>query len=149
MSVQDYVIRPARVGDLLAVIGRLQECGLPTTDLTLDSFSGFHVAETNDQRVAGVAGLERAGSKALLRSVAVAAQWRRCGLGERLVAHCETEALLAGISEVYLLSAMAIGFFRRQGYQELSRAAIPAEIAAHRHFHSLCAENSRCLGKRL
>lgn len=149
MSVQDYVIRPARVGDLLAVIGRLQECGLPTTDLTLDSFSGFHVAETNDQRVAGVAGLERAGSKALLRSVAVAARWRRCGLGERLVAQCETEALQAGVSEVYLLTATAITFFHRLGYQDLSRAVVPAEIAAHRQFRSLCAPNARCLGKRL
>jgi amino-acid N-acetyltransferase len=115
MIVTDYVIRPARVDDLLAVIGRLQECELSTTDLSLTCLANFHVAETNDQRVAGVAALERAGSKALLRSVAVAAQWRRCGLGQRLVAHCETEALTAGVSEVYLLTATAIGFFRRQG----------------------------------
>ena len=149
MNVQDYVIRPARVGDLLAVIGRLQECELSTTELTLTSLANFHVAETNDQRVAGVAALERAGSKGVLRSVAVAAQWRRCGLGERLVAHCETEALTAGVSEVYLLTATAIGFFRRQGYQELSRAVVPAEIAAHRQFFSLGATSAQCLGKRL
>lgn len=149
MSEQNYVIRPARVGDLLAVIGRLQECELPTTDLSLTCLAEFHVAETSDQRVAGVVGLERAGSKALLRSVAVAAQHRRCGLGERLVAHCETEALQAGVSEVYLLTATAVGFFHRLGYQELSRAVVPAEIAAHRQFRCLCAPNARCLGKRL
>lgn len=149
MSVADYVIRPARVGDLLAVIGRLQECELSTTDLTLTSLADLHVAETNDQRVAGVAGLERAGSRALLRFVAVAAQWRRSGLGQRLVAHCETAALLAGVSEIYLLTATAADFFRRQGYQELSRAVAPAEIAANRQFFGLGTANARCLGKRL
>lgn len=149
MSVADYVIRPARVGDLLAVIGRLQECGLQATDLTLASLADFHVAETPDLRVAGVVGLERRGSKALLRSLAVAAQHRQCGLGERLVAHCETAALTVGVSEVYLLTASAVSFFRRQGYQELARAVVPAEIAAHRQFRSVCAQRAQCLGKRL
>ncbi|MBS1230150.1 MAG: family acetyltransferase [Proteobacteria bacterium] len=149
MSIGDYVIRPARVADLLAVIGRLQQCELSTTDLTMLSLANFHLAETNDQRVAGVVGLERAGSMGVLRSVAVAPQWRGSGLGQRLVAHCETAALTAGVSDVYLLTTTAIGFFRRQGYQELSRAVVPAEIAALRQFHSLCAPSVRCLGKIL
>lgn len=149
MTVQNYVIRPARTGDLLAVIGRLQECELLTTDLTMSSLANFHVAETVDQRIAGVVGLERAGSKGLLRSVAVAPQWRGCGLGQRLVAHCETAALIDGVSDVYLLTTTAIDFFRRMGYQDLSRTVVPAEITAHRQFHNLCPASARCLGKML
>jgi len=145
MSVQDYVIRPARVADLLAVIGRLQQCELSTTDLTMLSLANFHLAETNDQRVAGVVGLERAGSKGVLRSVAVAPQWRGSGLGQRLVAHCETAALIAGVSDVYLLTTTAIDFFRRIGYQDLARNVLPSEITAHQRFPA----SARCLGKRL
>lgn len=149
MSAEDYVIRPARVGDLLAVIGRLQDCALSTADLTLTGLADFLVAELSDQRVIGVVGLERSGTRALLRSLAVTAEHRRCGLGGRLLAHCETAALTAGVSDIYLLTATAVDFFRRQGYQELTHAVVPAEVAAHRQFHSLCAQRAQCLGKRL
>ena len=143
------VIRDARPDDLAAIVGVLTACQLPAADLTAESIANFHLAEAEDGQIVGVAGLDRAGSRGLLRSVAVAPHCRGKGLGEELVRRCETAALVAGVTEAYLLTTTASEFFRRLGYQEISRGVVPAEIAAHAQFRSICPATADCLGKKL
>jgi amino-acid N-acetyltransferase len=142
-------IRPASPDDLATLLSLLDECQLPSADLTLSSVQNFHVAEAENGEVAGVAGLDKAGSKGVLRSVAVAQRYRGRGVAEQLVRQCETSALIAGVNEVYLLTLTAKNFFRRLGYQVLSREVVPREIAAHQEFQNLCPASAQCLGKRL
>lgn len=149
MTEKNHEIRSATADDLPAITELLQEYELPTSDLTENNLALFLVAETTDKRIVGVAGLDRVGSTGLLRSVAVTRHWRRRGLGQRLVAQCETVALIAGVNDVYLLTVTAIDFFRRMEYQALSRGAVPVKIAEHSQFRSLCPANAQCLGKRL
>ncbi|MEI7612254.1 MAG: arsenic resistance N-acetyltransferase ArsN2 [Betaproteobacteria bacterium] len=146
---ETLTIRPATTTDLPAVITLLKECGLPSDDLSADSLSHFHVIEGENGKLEAVAGLDRAGSRGLLRSLAVSPRCRGRGLGEKLVSQCETAALVAGIHEIYLLTTTASGFFVRHGYRELSRKVVPAAIAAHPQFESLCPASATCLGKRL
>ena len=149
MTEKNHVIRSATAEDLSAITELLQECELPTSDLTENNLALFLVAETADKRIVGVAGLDRIGSTGLLRSVAVSRNWRRSGLGQRLVAQCETAALIAGVYDVFLMTVTAIDFFRRMEYLALSRGAVPAKIAEHSQFRSLYPSSAQCLGKRL
>ena len=142
-------IRPASPDDLQAILILLEESQLPAVDLTVNSLANFHIAEAENGEVAGVAGLDKAGSRGLLRSLAVAPRYRGKGVAEQLVLQCETSALIAGVYEIYLLTLTAKNFFRRLGYQVLSREVVPREIAVHQQFQSLCPASAECLGKRL
>lgn len=148
-------IRAATGADLTAVLGLLADCHLPIDDLTAASLSDFHVAECTTGtpgapgELVAVAGLEKSGSRGFLRSLAVMPGRRRRGVGEALVSQSELAALVAGVREIYLLTPAAADFFRRLGYQELSRNVVPAAIAAHPQFQYLCPASATCLGKRL
>lgn len=151
-------IRPATGADLAAVLGLLDDCQLPVGDLTAASLSDFHVAECTlgtpgtpgaPGELVAVAGLEKSGSRGLLRSLAVTPGCRGSGLGAALVRQSELAALVAGVREIYLLTPAAAGFFRRLGYRELSRNVVPAAIASHPQFQHLCPASATCLGKRL
>ena len=107
-------LRRARAEDLASVMALLMQCDLPTSDLKPDSMNGFQLAESGGQLIA-VAGLENAGKSGLLRSVAVAPEWRRKGLAQTLIARCETEACCAGIETVFLLTMTAADYFRKLG----------------------------------
>ena len=143
------IIRAAIPADLPAVLNLLDACRLPSSDLTANSIANFHVAYTGNGALVGVAGLDEGGSQALLRSVAVDPNYRGRRIAAQLVEQCETSALIDGVNEVYLLTTTTPDFFRRMGYQALSRQVIPHEIAAHVQFRSLCPASAQCLGKRL
>lgn len=149
MSAADYEFRPLCSEDLSGVISLLKACSLPTDDLSSVSLGNFEQAVDAQGRIVGLAGFDRAASDALLRSLAVASDWRRRGLGEALVARREAAARRAGVSAFYLLTTSAADYFRRLGYRDVSRAEVPAAIAAHAQFRSLCPASAMCLGKRL
>jgi amino-acid N-acetyltransferase len=73
-----------RSGEESAVIDLLSACQLPTQDLTPGMLRHFLVARQGD-RVIGVIGLEICGQDGLLRSLAVAQDFRRQGIAARLV----------------------------------------------------------------
>ena len=149
MSSSAYEFRALRADDLPSVTALLKACGLPTDDLGSVSFEHFELAVDAQGRIAGLAGFDRADGDALLRSLAVAPDWRGRGLGEALVARREAAARLAGVSAFYLLTTSAADYFRRLGYRDVARAEVPAAIAAHVQFRSLCPASATCLTKRL
>lgn len=141
-------IRGAKDTDLPAIVTLLDACGLPTGDLGEAVLTSFCVAET-DGRIVGVAGLEAFGPVGLLRSLAVAEDRRGGGLAARLVDWCEAEARRQGVATVYLLTTTAADYFRKRGYADVARDAVPAAVAGHAQFCSLCPASTKCLGKRL
>ena len=140
--------RPARSADLPAIVGLLNECNLPTGDLTEDLLATFRVAEAGGQLV-GVAGFEPSDKDGLLRSLAVAATHRGTGLGARLIAECEAGAREAGLQNLYLLTTTADAYCRRLGYRDVPRETVPAAIAGHPQFRGLCPASAKCLHKAL
>jgi len=149
MSVPEFDFRPANAADLPAVADLLKSCELPAQDLTAEILAGFELAFAADGRMVGQIGLEVFGDAGLLRSLAVAPEWRGHGLGEQLVERREAEARRAGLSAIYLLTGSAADYFRRRAYDDVSRETVPAPIAAHPQFRGLCPSRAACLRKSL
>ena len=148
-SLNTPEIRPARADDLTAIVELLTACGLPASDLSAAHLADFFVATAND-RLIGVAGVEQLERVGLLRSLAVAPDYRSAGVAHRLVTACEERAKsLHGISDLYLLTTTAADYFLQRGYREVPRASVPGGVAAHPQFAGLCPASARCLAKNL
>ncbi len=148
-SLNTPEIRPARADDLTAIVELLTACGLPASDLSAAHLADFFVATAND-RLIGVAGVEQLERVGLLRSLAVAPDYRSAGVAHRLVTACEERAKsLHGISDLYLLTTTAADYFLQRGYREVPRASVPGGVAAHPQFLGLCPASARCLAKNL
>jgi amino-acid N-acetyltransferase len=86
----------------------------------------------------GVAGLEVCCNNALLRSVAVADQWRAHGVGRALVTRVIADAEARGIHALYLLTTTAEHYFPKFGFQQVTRDDVPDDIRATAEFTSAC-----------
>ncbi|MEO8200994.1 MAG: GNAT family N-acetyltransferase, partial [Gemmatimonadota bacterium] len=116
-------MRPGTKPDVPAVAQLLTEFSLPTAGVRewLESFwLAFH-----EEKLIGVAGIERYGIDALLRSVVVASDWRRSGLGRSLVGRALEAASSAGVRSVFLLTTTAEKYFPRLGFEVVSRGEVP------------------------
>jgi GNAT superfamily N-acetyltransferase len=80
---------------------------------------------------------DEAGSVALLRSLAVASEFRGQGLGTALVAHAEAAAGSRGVAELFLLATSARGFSAERGCQEVPMSSAPLAIVTHPQFTTL------------
>jgi N-acetylglutamate synthase-like GNAT family acetyltransferase len=148
-EIQVPATRAAQLADLPAIVGLLNEAGLPTGDLA-DGLPGrFLVVEDGPGTLIGVIGLESNGRTGLLRSLAVAPAWRGQAIAARLVERCEMDARAAGVDELYLLTTSAADYFLRRAYALVERGAVPAAIAQHAQFRSLCPASACCLRKTL
>ena len=134
--------------DVAAVRALLAAAGLPVADLTAASLADFWGCRAREE-LAGAIGLERYGSVALLRSLAVAPDWQGRGLGAALLAHAERAARQRGIAALYLLTATAEAFFARRGYVRISREAAPPVLRHTAEFAALCPASAACLRKAL
>lgn len=130
------VLRPARTDDLGAVSRLLTDAKLPLDGVDT-SLADFVVAES-DGALVGVAGLERCGQHALLRSVAVADAWRSRGLGRALVQRVIADAESRGIPALYLLTTTAERYFPSFGFREIARDEVPGDVRATAEFRGAC-----------
>jgi amino-acid N-acetyltransferase len=137
----------ASAQDLLAIRELLERSGLPTSDLE-PAQPEFAVVRENGQVIAAGA-LQRFGSSALLRSVVVAADRRRSGLGQAIVSELERVARAAQISGLVLLTQTASEFFARHGYRVIERSTAPEDIQLSEEFRSLCPSSAICMAKSL
>lgn len=142
-------IRAARSDDLDAIKALLAENELPVADVDAALLVDFLVAEDASGRIVGSVGLERFGRSALLRSLATARKSRKEGLGTRLLANAELMARASDVSELWLLTTTAAGFFRRVEYADVDRGTAPADVQASAQFAELCPASAVCLTKRL
>ena len=129
-------VRPARPDDLPRVEALLTASVLPLDGVS-EAFAHFVVAE-HDGALVGVAGLEVCCDNALLRSVAVAGDWRSRGLGRQLVTTAIAQAESRGIRALYLLTTTAEHYFPSFGFTPIARDAVPADVRATREFQGAC-----------
>ncbi|HEX2209952.1 MAG TPA: arsenic resistance N-acetyltransferase ArsN2 [Longimicrobium sp.] len=139
---------PARPSDFAAIVALLADAELPHDDLTPEHLRHFLVLR-DDERIAGVVGMEVAEDAGLLRSLAVPAARRGGGVASRLVDALEAQARAYGIRTLYLLTTTAEGFFARRGYARSERAEVPHAIAATAEFRGICPASATCMAKAL
>ena len=132
-----------------AVIKRLLEsCGLHHQDLSPVQFAHFLLA-WDGARMVGVVGLEILGHSALLRSLAVEADYRNREIATSLVGKLEDYAKTLQVDTLYLLTMTAEGFFTKLGYRRTDRNSAPAGIQETTEFRNLCPVSAVCMVKKI
>ncbi len=129
-------IENAHAADIEAVISLLQQGKLLTDDLRPD-LPDFIIAKQQDIYV-GVAGLERFGSVALLRSLAVDSHYQGKKIGEQLVGRLLEMAKANRLDELHLITTSANRYFERYGFQAVDRSQVPTVIQQTKQFSNLC-----------
>lgn len=129
-------LRAARPADLPGIEELLTASQLPLAGVA-ENLNGFVVAES-DGAIVGSAALEVCRDNALLRSVAVAPEWRSRGLGRALVTRVVADGEARGLRALYLLTTTAEHYFPSFGFQPITRDAVPAEVQGTEEFQGAC-----------
>jgi N-acetylglutamate synthase-like GNAT family acetyltransferase len=140
-------LRPARRDDLRAVERLLIDAKLPL-DGVEGALASFVVAEEGKDLV-GVAGLEVCCENALLRSVAVAPEWRSRGLGRALVTRVIADAEARGLNALYLLTTTAEHYFPSFGFAPVPREAVPPDVRESAEFREACPASAVVMTRSL
>ena len=141
-------IRRGRATDLPAVLALLESARLPTADIVSVNELPMWVLEEKGA-IVGVIALQRFGAEALLRSLAVAPEYRNRGFGAQLVAQLEESALADNIQQLVLLTETAETFFRSLGYSVIDRHHVSDALKQSTEFRSLCPASATCMSKTL
>jgi amino-acid N-acetyltransferase len=141
------VIEPANVRDLPEVRMLLERHHLPLDGV--DEHVQTMVVARHETRIVGAAALELYADGALLRSVAVVPTFQGQRLGHRLTAAALAMAEAHGTDVVFLLTTTAAGFFPKFGFEQITRADVPASVHASAEFRSACPASAIVMRKRL
>lgn len=135
-------IAPASQNNFTAAIRLLQSCGQPTEDISPGT--QLFVMEADD-KVIGTVAVEYDYDNALIRNLSVTNELRNQGIGQTLVNFAEDYVRKQGVQKVFLLTADAIEFFLKRGYQKNDRNKAPAFIQNTSAFRSV---TSACILKK-
>ena len=121
----EATLRPAVPADRDIVDALLADASLPTNGLRTEDI----VVALDGTTVVGAIALERFGAASMLRSLVVAPDHRKQGIGRRLVIAALEIARWSGAAEVHLLTEDAQRFFVPFGFEPVSgkvvREAVP------------------------
>ncbi len=140
-------IRKAGDADLPAIETLLIDSHLPTVGVK-DALDGFLVAEV-DRRIVGVVGMEHCGEYGLLRSTAVAPEWRGRHVAKQLVDRIIASAESQGVQALYLLTTTAEHYFPSFGFRVTSRETVPADVRATEEFRDACPASATVMCRPL
>lgn len=132
--------RQASPADLPGIEALLTTVSLPVAGVA-EHLEGLRVAEQGGTLLA-VAGLERHGQVALMRSVAALPSVRGQGVAARLVGEVLDEARRLDLEEVYLLTTTAEAYFPRFGFARVPRSVAPAALLTSREFQDACPQSA-------
>lgn len=133
-------IRPATASDWERIAALLSASALPLEGAR-DHIGGFVVME-RDGDLLGCAAVERYGSAALLRSVAVMASERGRGTGAALIERCLADAARKGGTTMVLLTTTAERYFCRFGFEVIDRIQAPESVHASAEFQGACPSSA-------
>ncbi len=147
MKTTTHTIREATANDLAAVERLLTENHLPTVGVK-EIIGDFLVADAGND-VVGVVGMEYCCNYGLLRSTAVAPDWRSKGVGRQLVEQIIARAESRGIHALYLLTTTADKYFPSFGFKATTRDAVPVEVQATDEFRGACPASATVMSLEL
>jgi amino-acid N-acetyltransferase len=99
--------------------------------------------------IVGTIGLERYGDAGLVRSFAVASQWRGRGVGKELGTALLKTAAQQGVRKVYLLTNTIRDLAARHGFREIPRDEVPAAVRESVEFRLNCCGDAVTMERRL
>ena len=140
-------IREAMDEDRVGAWTLLDASRLPSAGLARPS-TRLWVAR-DGKRVVGVAGFERYGDVALLRSVATAADRRGKGIARSLCGVVLAAARSQGVKRAFLLTEKAEGFFAKIGFESLDRSAADPRLLESAEFQINQCATARLMGRTL
>lgn len=131
----EIINAPANDSAALAeVTALLHRVNLPDEGVA-QHFRHFLVARA-DNKIIGCVGLEIYGEAALLRSLAVAPEQQKIGLGRRLTERALELARISGVREVALLTTTAAAFFKKEfGFQPAERKSYEGMFSQSIEWH--------------
>lgn len=118
-------------------------------EFSLHAFQNFLIAESSNQEIVGLVGLEFEKNIGLLRSLLVVPPSRIKGIGTKLVKKIENFAISANVTELFLLTNTAEKFFQTKGYSVYPREKVPDFVRMTQEFSSICPESSICMYKNI
>ncbi|QZA80136.1 GNAT family N-acetyltransferase [Deefgea piscis] len=136
------------INNLAEITQLLASCNLKSGDISADNPPFFYGIQYSNELIALI-GLEFFDKVGLLRSLAVATDFRDKGLASSLVLYAEDLARQQGVKTLYLLTNTAEMFFLNARYQATERNMAPLDIQATSQFSGLCPLSSAFLSKQL
>lgn len=132
------ILERAKPEDLQKLESFLVEISLPTVGLR-DCCQNFFIAMDERGLWSGIAGYELYNRSALLRSVAVRTDMRGQGCGQTLVEAVLEDMRKRGVRNVYLLTETAESYFKRLGFESITRDRLPQEVKKSAEFSECCS----------
>jgi amino-acid N-acetyltransferase len=141
--MNDIKLIPGSSDDLPAIQILLAECNLPAEGV--ESLADNCMVAKAGSRLVGTVALEPLGRLALLRSLAVAPDYRGLSLGRSLCAKMISHAHLLGVEQLYLLTIDRERYFSRLGFKRLQHSEMPLQIRETGQFRFLCPSHAVCM----
>jgi len=141
------IIRGAIKDDLKAIKSLLDSASLPSVDIDKHLLN-FLVLEKSGT-LTGAIGMELHGNTALLRSLAIQKDDRNKGYGKELYYALISKAKKMNVTNIFLLTETAEGFFGKEGFQKIAREQVPLSIKQTHEYSTLCPEGAVCMVKEL
>src|SRR5258708_724865 len=141
--LDNVTIAPATAGDVDAIKQLLTANDLPTAGVD-DHWKTFIVARDGD-RIVGCGGSEAYQFAALIRSIAVDNDYRKHGLGRRIVRQLLDRLASRGLREFYLLTTTAEEYFKKRGFKTIDRDEVHPQLLASREFQDACPSSAICM----
>jgi len=140
---EEIVITPAKAEDLAAIKSLLEASELPTDGIE-EHWKTFLIAR-DGEKVVGVGGAEAYQFAALIRSIAVMPEYRKHGIGRRLVRQLLDRLASRGLREFYLLTTSAEEYFRKRGFKPIDRDEVHPQLLSSREFQGACPDTAVCM----
>jgi N-acetylglutamate synthase-like GNAT family acetyltransferase len=140
---QEIRISAASAGDVPAIKKLLEANGLPVAGVD-EHWKTFVVARDGGRAV-GCGGSEPYAAVALIRSIAVAPEYRSHGLGRRIVRQLIDRLASRGLREFYLLTTTAEEYFKKRGFKTIDRDEVHPQLLQSREFQDACPASAVCM----
>jgi len=140
---REIQIAGATEGDLGAIKQLLIDNQLPTAGVD-EHWKTFIVAR-DGAAVVACGGSEAHEFAALLRSVAVHADYRSLGIGRKIVRQLLDRLASRGIREFYLLTTTAQEYFRKRGFKVIDRDEVHPQLLGSAEFQGACPSSAVCM----
>jgi amino-acid N-acetyltransferase len=142
-------IRSASFHEWSSIRQLLESAALPTDDLD-ESACAYFTVYADDSEIKGAFALEPLAERyAMVRSLVVATDIRGRHVGQALLESVETQARSKQVTDLFLLTTSADGFFARAGYERIARDVAPECVRTHAQFKSLCPASAIVMRKRI
>ena len=119
----------------------LGACQLPVSDIGC-SEQVFWGVRPRAGPLIGCIALELCGADAILRSLAVASNWRQQGVAKQLLDSAVAGGRQRNLRTLYLLTETAESYFARHGFQLVARDQVPEPVKRTPQFSQICPESA-------